>query len=106
MAFYTDILKFQVGYHAENYAYLHRDNVAVRLVKVDAGTDLSPPERQGSIYIDVGNIDALYVELQPGLVMPGPGRARAVFNQDYGQREFHVSDEGCTLILFGAPIPA
>ena len=32
------------------------------------------------------------------------GRVRAPFNQDYGQREFHVIDEDCTLIFFGEAI--
>lgn len=32
-------------------------------------------------------------------------RVRAPVDQDYGQREFHVADEGCTLVFFGEAIP-
>ncbi len=102
--FYRDILGFTVGFQADNYAFLRRDDVAVRLVEVDADVDLSAPEREGSFYIDVQDIDALYADLEPKLKKLPPARVRAPFNQDYGQREFHVSDEDCTLIFFGEGI--
>lgn len=102
--FYTQILGFQVGFKADNYAFLRRDAVAVRLVEVDSNIDLSNPEREGSFYIDVKGIDALYAAMKPELdTLPGP-RVRPPFDQPYGQREFHVIDEGCTLIFFGAAI--
>ena len=102
--FYRDILGFTVGFQADNYAFLRRDDVAVRLVEVDADVDLSAPEREGSFYIDVQDIDALYADLEPKLKELPRARVRAPFNQDYGQREFHVSDEDCTLIFFGEGI--
>lgn len=102
--FYRDILGFTVGFQADNYAFLRRDDVAVRLVEVDDNVDLSSPEREGSFYIDVQDIDALYADLEPKLKKLPRARVRAPFNQDYGQREFHVSDEDCTLIFFGEGI--
>jgi hypothetical protein len=44
---------------------------------------------------------AFYATLKPALDTLAQGRIRAPFNQDYGQREFHVTDEDCTLIFFG-----
>lgn len=32
------------------------------------------------------------------------GRVRALFDQPYRQRGFHVADEDCTLIFFGEGI--
>jgi hypothetical protein len=32
------------------------------------------------------------------------GRVTVLFNQDYGQREFHVCDEDCMLIFFGEAV--
>ena len=32
------------------------------------------------------------------------GRVRPPFTQDYGQREFHVADEDCTLVMFGETV--
>lgn len=102
--FYRDILGFTVGFQADNYAFLRRDSVAVRLIEVYSTVDLTHPERQGSFYIDVDGIDATYAAMMPQLQTLPPGRVRAPFNQDYGQREFHVSDEDCTPIFFGEAI--
>ncbi len=106
IVFYRDVLGFTLGFRAENYAFLRRDDVAVRLVEVDPHVDLSHPERQGSFYIDVKDIDALYASLEPALGTLPTGRVRAPFDQPYGQREFHVADEDCTLIFFGEGIAA
>lgn len=101
IGFYRDVLGFIVGYQAEGYAFLRRDKVALRLVQVSDDVDLQNPERQGSFYIDVKALDALYASLKPALDKLPAGRVRAPFNQPYGQREFHVIDEDCTLIFFG-----
>lgn len=106
VAFYREVLGFEVGYVAENmYAFMRRDEVAIRLVQVDETVDLHHPERQGSFYIDVQGINAVWLDMQPLLDELPEGRVRAPFDQDYGQREFHVADEDCTLIYFGEAIP-
>ena len=106
IAFYREVLGFRVGYLAEGiYAFMRRDEVAVRLVQVDETVDLNHPERQGSFYIDVQGISAVWLDMQPLLDELPEGRVRAPFDQDYGQREFHVADEDCTLIFFGEAIP-
>ncbi len=106
IGFYRDVLGFSVGFQADNYAFLRRDAVAVRLVEVWDGIDLSHPEREGSFYLDVEGIDELYAEMKPALDRLPEGRVRAPFNQDYGQREFHVADEDCTLVFFGEAVAA
>ena len=106
VAFYEEMLGFKLGFRADNYAFLRHDGVAVRLIEVDADVDLSVPDREGSFYIDVEDIDALYASLAPKLDMLPPGRVRAPFNQEYGQREFHVLDEDCTLVFFGETVKA
>lgn len=104
IGFYRETLGFTLGFEADNYAFLRRDGVAVRLVEVCADIDLKDPAREGSFYIDVQGIDALYADLKPMLDRLPAGRVRAPFNQDYGQREFHVADEDCTLVFFGEGI--
>lgn len=104
IAFYRDTLGFSVGFQADNYAFLKRDNAAIRLVEVDARVDLQNPERQGSFYIDVQDIDALFADMEPALSKLPKERVRTPFNQDYNQREFHVIDEDCTLVFFGEAI--
>ncbi|SHE76254.1 Glyoxalase/Bleomycin resistance protein/Dioxygenase superfamily protein [Litoreibacter ascidiaceicola] len=100
--FFEDMLGFTCGFQADNYAFLRRDNVAVRLLEVDFNLD--DPARQQMVYIDVDDVDALWAELEPALSKLPEGRARAPFNQPYNQREFHVSDEGACLFLFGQGI--
>ncbi len=102
--FYTETLGFEVGFHADNYAFLRRDEIAIRLLGVDDTIDLTQSERQQSFYIDVHGVDALYASMAADLEKLPAGRVRAPFNQDYGQREFHVIDEDCTLIFFGEAV--
>jgi len=83
---------------------LKRDAVAIPLVEVWPEVDLKHPEREGSFYIDVEGLDDLYEAMRHALSKLPVGRVRAPFNQDYGQREFHFSDEDCTLIFFGEAV--
>ncbi len=101
IGFYRDVLGFEVRFQAENYAFLRRGSVAVRLIEVSENEDLTHPDRENAFYIDVEGIDALYASLKPQLDTLPKGRVRAPFDQGYGQREFHVADEDCTLIFFG-----
>lgn len=94
-------LGFRLGFRRRSTRFLRRDGVAVRLVEVFSDVDLTNPERQGSFYIDVDDIDAVYAEMKPRLDRLDADRVRAPFDQEYGQREFHVADEDCTLVFFG-----
>jgi len=102
--FYRDALGFRVTFEAGGYAFMQRDRVAIRLVEVFDHVALDHPERENSFYIDVQGIDAVFEGLKPGLETLPEGRVRAPFDQPYGQREFHVSDEDCTLVFFGEPV--
>ncbi|SFR49278.1 bleomycin resistance protein [Litoreibacter janthinus] len=105
IAFFEDYLGFSTGFLSEgdySYAFLRRDNAAVRLLTTDA--DLTDERCQNMIYIDVDDVDALWTELGPKLSTLPSGRVRAPFDQPYNQREFHVIDEGPNLILFGHSI--
>ncbi len=104
ISFYRQCLGFDLEFKSEAYAIMRRDRAAIRLMQVDGQVDLSHPERQGSFYIDVLGIDNLYKILQPKLDTLENIRVRAPFDQEYGQREFHVADEDCTLVLFGEAI--
>lgn len=104
VAFFCNMLGFAVGSQSEDYAYLQRDDVGIRLVQVGPGVDTHDPKRQLACYIDVEGLDALFEELKPNLDKLPKGRVRAPFDQPYGQREFHVIDEDALLLFFGEPI--
>jgi len=96
--FFEKVLGFQAIQQSDIYAYIQRDNVAIRLQK--AGEDVG----EQACYIDVTGVDALYTELKPALDKLPAGQVRAPFNQAYGQREFHVIDLDSLLIFFGESI--
>lgn len=102
--FFEEVLGFETPYKQDNYAFMCRDAVAIRLLEASKDVDLHDAHRQIACYIDVFNIDELYAELKPQLDKLPKGRVRTPFNQDYGQREFHVIDEDALLIFFGEPV--
>lgn len=102
VAFFEGTLGFAVQARMDGYAYVTRDQVALRLITTP-GVDLGDAARQMSCYIDVADVDALYERLRPALSGLPAGRVRPPFNQDYGQREFHVRYEAL-VIFFGAAI--
>lgn len=99
LTFYTTILDFTVQARDDGYAYIVRDDVALRLLK----STEEPIVGQQACYICVENIDGLFEQMKPALGQLPEGRVRAPFNQPYGQREFHVTDEDSLLIFFGEP---
>lgn len=98
--FYTEILGFNVGYRSDAYAFVHRDSIAIRLLR--AGEGELKACRQ-SCYIDVEGVDDLYESLRNNLEKLPQGRVKMPFNQFYGQREFHVIDEDNLVLMFGEP---
>ncbi len=106
ITFYETYLGFTLGFQADNYAFLKREQVAVRLLECPPRTDGLPLGHDQSFYIDVRGIDALFVDLKPALDMLPPDRVRPPFDQPYGQREFHVLDEDGAVVFFGEAIAA
>ncbi|WP_316014522.1 VOC family protein [Roseobacter sp. HKCCA0434] len=104
LRFYREVLGFALGFRDDNYAFIRRDAVALRLLQVEEGMDLSDPARQQHCYIDVEDLDGLHAEMKPMLDTLPEGRVRAPFDTYYGQREFHVIDEDALLISFGQKI--
>ena len=102
--FYQHYLQFEVGVSMEGYAYIVRDDIAIRLLEVESGSPEGPGEQ--ACYICVKDIDALYQQLEPNLSKLTKGQVRAPIDQPYGQREFHVKDEDSMRIFFGEAIAA
>lgn len=105
IAFYEKKLGFSCTFTADNYAFLRRDQVAVRLLECPPNSNGTPLGADQSFYIDVQDIDAIYQALEPELNQLPKDRVRAPFNQLYNQREFHVADEDGALVFFGQSIP-
>ncbi len=104
IAFYCNVLGFEKGFQSDNYAFLRRGRVAVRLLECPPNLDGRALGPEHSFYIDVTRLDAHFTSMQPQLDDLPKGRVRAPFDQHYGQREFHVLDEDGALVFFGETI--
>ena len=102
--FYCKRLGFSCGFRQDNYAFLSRGKVAIRLLECPPREDGLPLGDNQSFYIDVAGIDDLFETMKAGLDDLPEGRVRPPFDQPYLQREFHVIDEDGTLIFFGEDI--
>ncbi len=106
VAFFTEILGFEIGFRFEDYAYVHRENVGFRILQ-NRGSDGAPPgNRRFAYYIDVRDVDQLYAELKPKLDTLPKGDVYGPVDQRYGQRELLVLAPDGNLIAFGQAIPA
>ncbi len=102
--FYTQRLGFSCTFRQDNYAFLRRDPVAIRLLECPPRQDGRALGDEQSFYVDVKGIDSLFESLRPRLEELPEGRVRPPFDQPYQQREFHVLDEDGTLVFFGEDI--
>jgi catechol 2,3-dioxygenase-like lactoylglutathione lyase family enzyme len=104
LAFFTGILGFETRFREANYAYLHRETVGFRILE-QRGKDGAPPgNRRFAYYIDVRDVDQLYLELKPKLDSLPQGDVYGPVNQTYGQRELLVLAPDGNLIAFGQAI--
>ena len=66
VAFFRDLLGFQVLVRMGNYAYLHRETVGFRILESHGPEGAPPGNRRFCYYIDVRDVDALYGEWKMG----------------------------------------
>ena len=104
VAFFTDILGFELGFRADNYAYLRREGVAFRLLEACGPEGAPPGNRRYAYYIDVRDVDALHAELKAKLDTLPPRDVVGPLDQPYEQRELAVLAPDGNLIAFGQDI--
>jgi len=104
LAFFVDILGFELPYREPGYAYVEREGAAFRILERECPRQ-QPPERQFRYYIDVRDVDALHAELKPRLDTLPEGDVHGPADKAYGQRELLVLAPDGDLIAFGMPTP-
>lgn len=89
-------LGFEVAFHDDTYAFVHRDrDLTIHLVQA-AGDE---PPGHGALYIHCQNADRVAEEWrQVGIEVDGPG------DEGYGKREGSITDLDGNVIRFGSPI--
>jgi len=104
LTFFADVLGFQVLFRMDDYAYVERERVGIRLMQ-NRGDDGAPPgNRRFAYYIDVRDVDALYAELKPKLDTLLPRDVHGPADKSYGQRELLVLAPDGNLLAFGQAI--
>jgi catechol 2,3-dioxygenase-like lactoylglutathione lyase family enzyme len=105
LKFFTDTLAFKVDFHEANYAYIEREQCAIRILEEkDPACGAPPGNRRYAYYIDVKDVDGLHAELKPKLDLLPPKDVLGPINQPYGQRELLVLAPDGNLIVFGQSI--
>ena len=102
--FFTDILGFEVLLRYPNYAYVHRETAGFRILEQTGPEGAPPGNRRFAYYIDVRDVDQLYVELKPKLDTLPQGNVHGPINQPYHQRELLVLAPDGNLLAFGQAI--
>lgn len=102
--FFVEVLGFQIDFEMENYCYLVRDRVAIRMMG-NTDEDFAPPgNRRYAYYVDVRDVDGLYAELKPRLDALPEGDVFGPCDQPYRQREVGVICPDGNWFVFGQDI--
>ena len=99
--FFSDILGFKILLRADDYAYLHRETVGIRIREMHGPEAAPPGNRRFAYYIDVRDVDALYAELKPKLDTLPKSDVHGPANKPYGQRELLILAPDGNLLAFG-----
>jgi catechol 2,3-dioxygenase-like lactoylglutathione lyase family enzyme len=104
LAFFVDILDFEVQLRFPDYAYVQREAAGFRIWE-QKGKDAAPPvTRRFAYYIDVHDVDRLYAELKPKLDLLPKGDVHGPADKPYGQRELLLLAPDGNLLAFGHAI--
>ncbi len=104
LAFFVDLLGFEVQFRASDYAYVQRETAGFRIWE-QTGKDAAPPgTRRFAYYIDVHDVDRLYSELKPKLDQLPSGDVHGPADKHYGQRELLILAPDGNLLAFGHAI--
>lgn len=104
LAFFVDLLDFEVQIRARDYAYVQRETAGFRIWQ-QTGKDAPPPgTRRFAYYIDVRDVDRLYAELMLKLDLLPAGAVHGPADKPSGQRELLLLAPGGNLLAFGHAI--
>lgn len=104
LAFFCDVLTFELEYRESNYAYIELAGCGLRLLEEPTRKLQADGKARVTIYIDVSDVDALHAKLQPGLATLPTDRVEPLMNKPWRQREFQVRMPDGDWLTFGAAV--
>jgi catechol 2,3-dioxygenase-like lactoylglutathione lyase family enzyme len=103
LAFFCDVLGFELKFREANYAYIELSGCGLRLLEEPTRKLLPDGKARVTVYIDVADVDALHATLAPALATLPPDRVEPLTDQPWHQREFQVRLPDGDWLTFGAP---
>jgi predicted enzyme related to lactoylglutathione lyase len=100
LAFYHDVLGFEVARKSPEYCIVERDGQTIHFMKAASEEVMRCVRGHTEIYIEVSNIAALWEHVQ---TFKDRYKIRDLFDRDYGMTEFHISDPNGCLVFVGEP---
>jgi catechol 2,3-dioxygenase-like lactoylglutathione lyase family enzyme len=102
LAFFRDVLGFELRFHEASYAYVELAGCGLRLLEEPSRKLLPDGKARVTVYIDVADVDALHATLAPALARLPPDRVEPLTDQPWRQREFQVRLPDGDWLTFGA----
>ena len=96
IAFYCDLLGFEVCGRMEAWASLKKDEVELMLSAPNAHEPFDKIQFTGSFYFRADNVDALWQQLKDKTPVVYP-----IEDFEYGMREFAIRDNNGYILQFG-----
>ena len=104
LAFFCDLLGFELRYRESNYAYVELAGCGLRMLEETARRLTADGKARVAVYVDVSDIDALHDELGPALASLPLERVEPLMNKPWHQREFQVRMPDGDWLTFGMAV--
>lgn len=102
LAFFCNLLTFELKHRESNYAYVELSGCGLRLLEEPTRILTADGTARVAVYIDVSDIDELHAKLAPRLASLPPEQVEPVMNKPWRQREFQVRMPDGDWLTFGA----
>jgi len=100
IAFYRDVLMFEIEMQSAEYSILSRDGATIHLMKAANEKVMECVRGHTEIYIEVDDLSALWKRVEP---LKDRYKIRGLIDQPYGMTEFHIGDPNECLVFVGQP---
>ncbi len=104
LAFFCNLLGFELRYREGNYAYIELAGCGLRMLEEPARRLTVDGKARVTVYIDVADIDALHAGLAPALASLPRDRVEPLMDRPWRQREFQVRMPDGDWLTFGAAV--
>lgn len=99
--FYTEVLKFAIEWQSPSYSVIKSGESTIHLMLASNEKVMECVRGHTDIYIEIEGIESLWNHVKD---FKESYKVRDLFDQEYGMREFHISDPNDCLVFVGEKI--